>query len=227
MPWLQRVPAVVQGWFIGSQAGEALCSVLTGDANPSGKLPFTWYASLEQCGAHATGSYPGTWRPDHKIIDEEYKDDIFVGYRWTDRLQSSKKTAKAGKPLFPFGHGLSYTSFSLANMRADKQQLSADGRITFTIDVTNTGNRPGAEVVQLYISDVKASVPRPVKELKGFQKVWLQPGQTQAVSITIDRQALSFYDDKAHDWVAEPGEFVATMGTSAETLVGKVQFVLK
>ena len=227
MPWLQRVPAVVQGWFIGSQAGEALCSVLTGDANPSGKLPFTWYASLEQCGAHATGSYPGTWRPDHKIIDEEYKDDIFVGYRWTDRLQSSKKTAKAGKPLFPFGHGLSYTSFSLANMRADKQQLSADGRITFTIDVTNTGNRPGAEVVQLYISDVKASVPRPVKELKGFQKVWLQPGQTQAVSITIDRQALSFYDDKAHDWVAEPGEFVATMGTSAEAPVGRVNFVLK
>ncbi len=226
MPWLQRVPAVVQGWFIGSQAGEALCSVLTGQVNPSGKLPFTWFTSLEQCGAHATGSYPGTWRPDHKIIDEEYKEDIFVGYRWTDRLQSSKKTARAGKPLFPFGHGLSYTTFRLANMRADKQQLTADDHITFTIDVTNTGSRPGAEVVQLYISDLKSSLPRPVKELKAFQKVMLQPGQTQTVSITIDRQALSFYDDRAHDWVAEPGDFVATIGTSAEAPQGTVKFTL-
>ena len=235
MPWLERVPAVVQGWFIGSQAGEALCSVLTGQVNPSGKLPFTWFANLGQCGAHATGSYPGTWRKsspsigrgqEEAIIDEEYKEDIFVGYRWTDRLQSSKKTARTGKPLFPFGHGLSYTTFRLANMRADKQQLTADDCITFTIDVTNTGSRPGAEVVQLYISDLQSSLPRPVKELKAFQKVMLQPGQTQAVSITIDRQALSFYDDRAHDWVAEPGDFVATIGTSAEAPQGTVKFTL-
>lgn len=98
-PWLAKVPAVVQAWFIGSEAGEAIASVLAGDVNPSGKLSFTWYASINQCGAHATGSYPGTWRPDHRVIDEEYREDIFVGYRWTDRLKAKDK------PLFPFGHG--------------------------------------------------------------------------------------------------------------------------
>ena len=102
MPWVEKVPAIVQGWFIGSEAGEALASVLAGDVNPSGKLPFTWYARLEDCGAHATGSYPGTWREDHQIIDETYKEDLFVGYRWTDKQNI--------KPLFPFGYGLSYTT---------------------------------------------------------------------------------------------------------------------
>ena len=208
LPWIDRIPALVQGWFIGSESGEALASVLLGDVNPSGKLPYTWYTHLEQCGAHALNTYPGTWREGHQIIDEEYKEDIFVGYRWTDRL-------KKQSPLFPFGYGLSYTTFNLSNLRADRQEMSKEGRITFTIDVTNTGTRAGAETVQLYISDTQSSLPRPVKELKGFQKVYLQPGETQAVSITIDSSALSFYDDKAHAWVAEPGEFVATVSNSS------------
>ncbi len=208
LPWIDRVPALVQGWFIGSESGEALASVLLGDVNPSGKLPYTWYTHLEQCGAHALNTYPGTWREGHQIIDEEYKEDIFVGYRWTDRL-------KKQSPLFPFGYGLSYTTFNLSNLRADRQEMSKEGRITFTIDVTNTGTRAGAETVQLYISDTQSSLPRPVKELKGFQKVYLQPGETQAVSITIDSSALSFYDDKAQAWVAEPGEFVATVSNSS------------
>ena len=208
LPWIDRIPALVQGWFIGSESGEALASVLLGDVNPSGKLPYTWYTHLEQCGAHALNTYPGTWREGHQIIDEEYKEDIFVGYRWTDRL-------KKQSPLFPFGYGLSYTTFNLSNLRADRQEMSKEGRITFTIDVTNTGTRAGAETVQLYISDTQSSLPRPVKELKGFQKVYLQPGETQAVSITIDSSALSFYDDKAQAWVAEPGEFVATVNNSS------------
>ena len=127
MPWADKVPAIVQGWFIGSEAGEALASVLAGDVNPSGKLPFTWYARLEDCGAHATGSYPGTWREGHQIIDETYKEDIFVGYRWTDKQQI--------KPLFPFGYGLSYTTFQVSNLRADKKEMTADDQLTITADV--------------------------------------------------------------------------------------------
>ena len=220
LPWLAKVPAVVQAWFIGSEAGEAIASVLFGDVNPSGKLPFTWYASLDQCGAHATGSYPGTWREGHRIIDEEYKEGIFVGYRWTDRL-------KKQQPLFAFGHGLSYTTFRIGKVTADRQTMPMDGQITFSVPVTNTGQRAGAETVQLYIHDKKSSVERPVKELKAFRKVFLQPGETQTVSLTIDRSALSFYDDRVGEWTAEPGEFDAMIGTSAANLAGRCTFTLK
>ena len=220
LPWLAKVPAVVQAWFIGSEAGEAIASVLFGDVNPSGKLPFTWYASLDQCGAHATGSYPGTWREGHRIIDEEYKEGVFVGYRWTDRL-------KKQQPLFAFGHGLSYTTFRIGKVTADRQSMPMDGQITFSVPITNTGQRAGAETVQLYVHDKKSSVERPVKELKAFRKVFLQPGETQTVSLTIDRSALSFYDDRVGEWTAEPGEFDAMIGTSAANLAGRCTFTLK
>ena len=219
MPWLQKVPAIAQGWFVGSESGEAIASVLCGDVNPSGKLPFTWYASLEQCGAHALNTYPGTWREDHQIIDEEYKEGIYVGYRWMDKQNL--------KPLFAFGHGLSYTTFKLGKVTADKQQLCADETITFTIPVTNTGSRAGAETVQLYISDKQASVDRPLKELKAFQKVFLQPGETQQVSLTIGREALSFYDETRGEWTAEPGDFEALIGSSSDQLKQKISFMLK
>ena len=220
MPWLAKVPAVVQAWFIGSEAGEAIASVLFGDVNPSGKLPFTWYASLDQCGAHATGSYPGTWRADRQIIDEEYKEGIYVGYRWTDRL-------KKERPLFAFGHGLSYTTFKLDKPVADKKQMTADEEISFTVNVTNTGSRPGSETVQLYISDKKASVDRPVKELKAFRKVFLNPGESHAVTMTIGRDALSFYNETKGQWTAEPGQFEALIGTASDQLSGKCTFELK
>lgn len=219
MPWLQKVPAIVQGWFVGSESGEAIASVLCGDVNPSGKLPFTWYASLEQCGAHALNTYPGTWREDHQIIDEEYKEGIYVGYRWMDKQNL--------KPLFAFGHGLSYTTFKLGKVTSDKQQLSADETITFNIPVTNTGSRAGAETVQLYISDKQASIDRPFKELKAFQKVFLQPGETQQVSLTIGREALSFYDETRGEWTAEPGDFEALIGSSSDQLKQKISFMLK
>ena len=218
MPWADKVPAIVQGWFIGSEAGEALASVLAGDVNPSGKLPFTWYARLEDCGAHATGSYPGTWRDGHQIIDETYKEDLFVGYRWTDKQQIN--------PLFPFGYGLSYTTFQVSNLRADKKEMTADDQLTITADVKNVGSLAGAEVLQLYISDTQSSLPRPVKELKGFKKVYLEPGETQQVSFIIDRSALSFYDEKTGAWTAEPGEFVAMVNNSSAPTKNHIRFIL-
>ena len=228
LPWIAKVPAVVQAWFIGSEAGEAIASVLTGETNPSGKLPFTWYTSLDQCGAHATGAYPGTWRADHKIIDEEYKEGLFVGYRWIDKLSNDKSSnGKINTPLFPFGYGLSYTTFKLGKATADKQELTANDKITFTIPVTNTGAVAGAETIQLYVSDLEASVERPIKELKAFSKVFLQPGETKQVSLTIDHSALSFYNDQTGQWTAEPGDFKALIGTSSRNIISDYKFRLK
>ena len=219
MPWIKKVPAVIQGWFIGSESGNALASILVGDANPSGKLPFSWMQSLEQYGAHALGAYPGKWRSDGKIIDEEYKEDIFVGYRWADQHKQ--------KPLFPFGHGLSYTTFEYGGK--SRIEKSADDTSLFTIhtSIKNTGSREGAETVQLYIRDVKSSLPRPVKELKGFQKVTLAPGEQRDITFTIDKSMLSYYDDSKGEWVMEPGRFEALIGASAGDIKSKVSFEMK
>ncbi len=225
MPWKAKVSGIVQGWFIGSEAGEALASILVGDTNPSGKLPFTWVNSLQQVGAHALNTYPGTWRKEGgaqtqgNIIDEEYKEGIYVGYRWTDKVKAL--------PTFAFGHGLSYTQFAISNLRADKVSMTQDGKITFTVNVKNVGNRAGAEIVQLYIHDVKASVDRPYKELKGFQKVYLQSGENKDVSITIDKAALSFYDENTSSWKAEAGQFEALVGNASDNLKLKKVFELK
>lgn len=219
MPWKSRVPAIVQGWFLGSESGKALAAVLTGDTNPSGKLPFTWPVKLEDVGAHALNTYPGTWRPDHKLIDEEYKEGIYVGYRWVDHAKTT--------PLFAFGHGLSYTSFKLSDLRADKAAMTREGKITFTVKVKNTGKVAGAEVVQLYIHDDESSLERPYKELKGFQKVYLEPGESKEVSITIDNEALSFYDDKTGSWKSEEGYFEALVGNASDNLPLKLKFQLK
>ena len=219
MPWLSKVPAVVQGWFLGSEAGKALADVLTGAVNPSGKLPFTWYARLEDCGAHATGSYPGTWRTNERVIDEEYKEDIYVGYRWADKNRI--------KPLFAFGHGLSYTTFRMDGATADKREIAADDSLSFTVSVTNTGQMAGATTIQLYVADKKCSLPRPEKELKAFKKVFLQPGEQRDVRLTIGRSALSFFDDRTQQWTAEPGDFEALLGFSAGDLKSKLKFKLK
>lgn len=219
MPWKSSVPAIVQGWFLGSTAGHALADVLTGRTNPSGKLPFTWPASLNDVGAHKLNTYPGTWRSDKKIIDEEYKEGIFVGYRWADK----EKT----KPLFAFGHGESYTSFKIGKAKASAASITTADSLSFTVSVTNTGKVAGSETVQLYIHDCESSLPRPYKELKGFKKVYLQPGETKEVTITIGKDALSFYDDKTASWTAEPGQFEALVGNASDNIVSKVAFTLK
>ena len=219
MPWLAKVPAVVQGWFIGSESGEALASVLAGDVNPSGKLPFTWHQQLNDCGAHALNTYPGTWREDRRIIDEEYQEGIYVGYRWTDKQKI--------KPLFAFGHGLSYTTFELGKAIADKKELIGNDKMTFTVSVTNTGSKAGAETLQLYISKPKSKTDRPVKELKAFQKVFLEPGECRDVTLTIDREALCYYNEAISGWTAEPGTYEALIGTASDQISQKVIFTHK
>ncbi|RHU25638.1 glycosyl hydrolase [Parabacteroides sp. TM07-1AC] len=220
MPWVKEVPAIVQAWYLGSEAGNAIASVLLGDVNPSGKLPFTFPVSLQDVGAHQLGEYPGTPRNDgSNLVDEKYNESIFVGYRWADKQKT--------RPLFSFGHGLSYTTFEYGKVTADKKAIVKDEPITFTLTVKNTGDREGAEVVQLYISDKKSSLPRPIKELKGFQKVYLQPGEVKQVSFTIGTDALSFFDDGKHEWIAEPGQFETLVGASSTDIRGKVVFELK
>lgn len=220
MPWVREVPAVLQAWYLGTEAGNAIAAVLMGDVNPSGKLPFTFPASLEDVGAHKLGEYPGIVRTDGShVVDEKYNESIFVGYRWADK----EKT----KPLFPFGHGLSYTTFKYGKAVANKKVMGMEETLTVTVPVTNTGSREGAEVVQLYISDLKSSLPRPVKELKRFSKVKLAPGETKEVTFTFGKDALSFFDDTRHEWVAEPGKFEAVVATSAMDIKSKVSFELK
>ena len=217
MPWVDKVPAIVEGWYCGSEAGSALASVLVGDVNPSGKLPFTMCARLEDYHVHALNDsvvYPGV---DNKQV---YKDDIFVGYRWSD-LQ------RRNKPLFSFGHGLSYTTFGYGKAAIDKPSMGADETLQVRVAVTNTGDRAGAEIVQLYIGDKKSSVPRPKKELKGFKKVYLQPGESCDVEFTIDRASLSYFDEVKHEWVAEPGKFEALIGASSSDIKSQVSFELR
>lgn len=217
MPWVNDVPAIVQAWYLGTESGNAIASVLAGDTNPSGKLPMTFPVALSDVPAHSIGDYPGTARNDgSKIVDCNYKEDIFVGYRWYDKHKT--------KPLFPFGHGLSYTEFTYGKPYVDNKAITPGGRLTVSVAVTNTGKREGQEIVQLYISDPKSKLPRPVKELKGFRKVHLAPNETCLVSFLIDREALSYYDDAQGSWVCEPGKFEALVASSSADVRGKVSF---
>jgi len=215
MPWVKQVPALIQGWYLGSEGGNALANVLSGKTNPSGKLPFSFPVKLTDIGAHAFDelTYPGD------SIKQIYKEDIFVGYRWLDKQNL--------KPLFSFGHGLSYTSFEYGKPFADKKEVKANENITFKVKVKNSGNRKGKEVVQLYIKDKKSSLPRPEKELKAFEKISLAPGEETEIAFTIDKSALSFYDDSKQAWIAEEGDFEALIGTSADDIRGIVPFSLK
>lgn len=227
MPWIKEVPTVMQAWYLGSEAGNSIASILAGDTNPSGKLPFTFPVKLEDNSAHKLGEYPGQkdelaagkGKDQKNPINITYNEGILVGYRWHD--------TKNIKPLFSFGHGLSYTSFEFGKAKADKTTISQDGTITFTVSVKNTGKKAGAEVAQLYISDVKSSVMRPAKELKGFEKIYLNPGEQKEVTFTIDKTALSYFDSNKHDWVAEPGDFEALIGNSSDAIKTKVKFTLQ
>lgn len=212
IPYPERMPAIMQSWYIGSELGPTVVDVLCGDVNPSGKLPFSFPVRLEDCGAHAFGEigYPGDG------VKVEYKEDILVGYRWHD--------TKKIPALYPFGHGLSYTTFNYGKPALSAKTMNAEGTLTMTIDVTNNGQREGKEVVQLYIGDDKATVLRPVKELKSFRKIALAPGETKQVTFTITPDMLKFFDEATHSWKAEAGKFTAYVGSSSTDIRGKVKF---
>ena len=214
MPWASKVNAIVQGWYGGSESGHALVDVLTGAVNPSGKLPFTMPLTLADGPLKTERQYPGIREEGKQWWQEYYDEGVFIGYRW----YSSK-----GIPVcYPFGHGLSYSTFEISDARVKK---SGDGFKVSAV-LKNTGSVAGAEVVQLYVSDTEASVERPVKELKGFEKVYLNPGESRRITFTLDRQSLSFFDATQHAWVAEPGEFRALIGTSSEDIQADLVFDL-
>lgn len=215
MPWEKEVPAIIQGWYLGSMAGRSLANVISGKVSPSGKLPFSFPARLEDNGAHSFGAiaYPGD------SIREEYLEDILVGYRWHD--------TKKIPAFYPFGHGLSYTDFKYGKASASAKTISGDQSLTITIPVSNTGSVEGKEVVQLYIGDESASVLRPLKELKGFEKISLKPGEEKAVTFNVKPDDLKFYDDKTGSWRAEPGKFKAYIGSSSADIRATVPFELK
>ena len=222
MPWVEKVPAVVQDWYLGTQAGHSLADVLSGDVNPSGHLPFTIPESYDKNPVQTERQYPGILRngtiDGMPVLDMEYTEGIYVGYRWYDLH---------GGVLFPFGHGLSYTTFEYGEPRVSRKSINLNGTVTVTVPVKNTGDVAGSEVVQLYVADVEATVGRPAKELKGFAKVALEPGQKADVSFTLDRDALSFFDAEKHAWVAEKGIFRAIVAASAQDIRGTVEFELK
>ncbi len=210
MPWVDKVNGIMETWFSGSQTGHALADVLFGKVNPSGKLPFTFPVKLEDNAAHALNAY------DPEDLSVEYKEGIFVGYRWAEKEQI--------KPLFAFGHGLSYTTFGYGEAKAAKATMKENGTLSVSVDVTNTGDVAGKEVVQLYIGDNEASVARPVKELKGFRKIALEPGQKQTVTFEITPDMLKFFDADKHEWVLEKGKFTAYICAASDDVRTQVEF---
>ena len=211
MPWIDKVPAVLQLWYNSQEQGNALADVLFGDVNPSGKLPTTFPIRLEDNPAYI--NYPGE---NGKV---RYGEGLFVGYRYYDK----KKLA----PLFPFGHGLSYTSFEYSNLRLSARSLTPDKTLTVKVDVTNTGKVAGKEIVQLYVRDVKSTFARPEKELKGFAKVVLKPRQKKTVTFTLDREAFWHFDTARNAWNTEPGEFELWVGASSRDIRAKRSVVLE
>lgn len=202
MPWIDRVPAVVLAYYPGQENGSAIANVLLGKVNPSGKLPITLPVRLEDSPAYINSSYPG-------CREVNYGEGIFVGYRYFDKV--------GREPLFPFGHGLSYTDFEYQGLKAPEKS-SPGGEVKVSVTVTNKGRRAGKEIVQLYVADVESSMPRPPKELKGFAKVDLKPGESREISFTLKRRDFSFYDPYRKAWVAEPGEFSIMAGASSRDI---------
>jgi len=210
---VDRAPSILWAWYGGMEAGNAVADLLSGRVNPSGKLPFTLPVSLAQSPAHALGNYPG------RGLKVNYEEDILVGYRWFD--------TKKIQPQFPFGYGLSYTRFAVSRFSTDKSSYGKDETIRARFDVKNTGDVYGGEVVQLYASDPVCSVLRPEKELKAFEKVFLQPGETKTVEVRVKVADLAFYDDSRKAWNAEAGEYLLQLGNSSRAVFQQVKIMVK
>lgn len=227
MPWADKVPAILHTSYLGTMGGASMADVLSGAVNPSGKMPYSIPVRLQDCGAHAfgTGSYPGVESEQGDVLfgacapQQKYSEDLLVGYRWHDTKKIPARYA--------FGHGLSYTTFAYGKPVLSAKTMAADGgSLTVTVPVTNTGAREGSEVVQLYVADDKASVLRPLKELKGFEKITLAPGETREVSFTVTPAMLSFFDAEAHEWRNEPGAFTLYIGGASDSTPAVAKFKL-
>jgi beta-glucosidase len=207
-PWNAKAKAIIHAGYPGMEGGNALAKIIFGEVNPSGKLTMTFPKKLQDSPAHALGEYPGS----NGVV--RYNEGVFVGYRYFD--------TKKVEPLFPFGHGLSYTSFVFENLNIEK----GEKQVTVKLSVRNTGKVAGAEVVQVYIKDEEASVERPEKELKSFAKIFLQPGESENVTLTLTEDAFQFYDEEKKQWVLEPGRFMVLVGNSSRDikLTGDVVF---
>jgi beta-glucosidase len=217
MPWIEEVPNVLETWYPGMEEGSALASVLFGDVNPSGKLPVTFGIRPEDYPANTQEQYPGV----NGIVD--YSESIFVGYRHFDQ--------QGIEPLFAFGHGLSYTSFDYKNLSLRIKQASRELRgsgngsmgpssiiIEVDVEIQNVGPRKGAEVVQLYLRVPGKAASMPPKQLRGFQKVFLELGQTEHVRFHLDERALSYWDTDTHDWVVQNGNYHIMVGSSSRDI---------
>ena len=213
MPWVDKVPAIVQTWYLGSEAGHSFADVIFGDVNPSGKLPFTFPKVLADSPAHFEG------KPFPNRGKTYYDEGIFVGYRWFEH--------KNIEPLFAFGHGLSYTTFEYSDAKISRQTIRHGGKLEVSVKVKNTGDREGAEIVQLYISDKESRLERPEKELKDFAKISLKPSESKTVKFRITEDMLKYFDDAAHEWVAEDGDFVAHIAAASDDVKASLDFKLQ
>jgi Glycosyl hydrolase family 3 C terminal domain. len=209
--WIDKTPALLDMWFSGQEGGKALAAILFGDANPSGKLPVSMPRRWEDSPAY--GHYPG------ENLKVDYAEGIYVGYRYFD--------TKNVEPQFPFGHGLSYTTFDYSSLKIDNQLASTKKQAVVTVNVRNSGKRTGAEVVQLYVHDGHAKIDRPVHELKGFQRVELKPGESKEVSFKLDRAALSYWNPATKAWQADPGTFEVQVGASSRDVRLRAKLELK
>ncbi|WP_368073605.1 glycoside hydrolase family 3 C-terminal domain-containing protein [Polaribacter sp. Hel1_33_96] len=215
MSWLPKTKGVLQTWYLGSMAGEAIAQIISGDKNPSGKLPFSFPKKLKDNAAHFYGetSYPGVNMTQH------YKEDILVGYRWFD----TKKIA----PQYAFGYGLSYTNFKFSDIKTDKNVYSLTDKITVHCTVTNNGNRQGAEVIQVYIGKLNSDVKRASKELKGFKKVFLKSYKKETAKIEINVSDLAFYNEKISDWAVEKGTYSIYVGNASDSISETIKVTIK
>ena len=214
MPWISKTKGILQTWYLGSMAGHSIADIVSGDVNPSGKLPFSFPKKLKDNGAHSFGetSYPGDG------VNQYYKEDILVGYRWFD--------TKKVEPQYAFGYGLSYADFKISDVKIDQKKYATDDQIKVTFDVSNIGNREGAEVVQVYIGKHKSKVKRALKELKGFKKVYLEKGSKKTISISIDASTLAYYNTAVSDWSVEKGVYYLYVGNASNNITKKIKFNL-
>jgi beta-glucosidase len=215
MPWLSKVQGLVQAWFLGSETGQALADVISGDVNPSGKLPFTFPRQLKDNSAHYFGelSYPGD------SINQYYMDDILVGYRWHETKQI--------KPQFAFGYGLSYTNFKFSEITISKNNFSEGEKIIVSCNIANTGSVDGAEVVQVYVGKPNSKVDRAVKELKGFSKVKVEKGANTSVEVSIDIDNLAYYDESISGWNLEKGDYIVYVGNASDNIFKQIEIIVK